>query len=464
MRAENGHPEPFNIEYLEIGNENANFHFDNNSDQSERYHERYRKFYQAVKAKYPNMQCIGNVEAWGTDEPSWRSNEPVELLDEHYYRNPAWFADAYHKYDNYDRRGPKIYVGEYAVTSMFGKVGNQNAALGEAVYMLGMENNSDIVTMNSYAPIFVNDNASNWPTDMIHFNSEYAFGTPSYWVQNLFSNHVGTRVIPQEMTWKLPEWKPEEVTSPMCIGVGTWNTRAEYKEPQLIVEGKTFKLPEITTWKHNRGDQPHLEICPADFQGKNYSYRVKARKQGGAEGFLLVYNYLNDQTYDWFNIGGWGNTQNAIEQSEGGGKLTISDTQQFRIDDARWYDLRVDVSGDSVAAYIDDQLQLTARHKNPNMHGVYSNSTLDEKTNTLYVKVVNVGEGSTQGCINLSNALIERAGMVRLNSDSGQDENTREDPMNIHPRRVGVFVEKNGSQIKFPVSPFSVNILTVKLK
>ena len=464
MRARNGHPEPFNLNLIEIGNENANFYFDSNRDQSERYFERYRKFYDAIKARYPQVQCIGNVESWGTDRPSWRSQEPVDILDEHYYRNPAWFADAYDKYDHYDRQGPKIYVGEYAVTSMFGKVGNMNAALGEAVYMIGMENNGDIVTMSSYAPLFVNDNAKNWPTDLIHFDSHRAFGTPSYWVQHLFANHVGTRTVPQTLRWRLPEPKPIEAKHPLHVGVGTWATQAEFKEPQLIVDGKTYALPDLSSWKHNRGREPHMEICPVEFQGKKYTYTVKARKTDGREGFLLVYNYQNDRDFDWFNVGGWGNAQNAIEQSVDGGRINIGEELPFSVDEGRWYDLRVEVEGDSVAAYVDGKLQITARHKNPNMRGVYSNTTLDERSNTLYIKVVNVGEGATQGCINLTGGTAERAGMMRLNSESGQDENTHLDPMVIHPRHIGVFVERGGQQLKFPVAPFSVNIITVKLK
>ena len=463
MRAENGHPEPFNLNLIEIGNENANFYFDSNRDQSERYFERYRKFYDAIKQKYPQVQCIGNVESWGTDHPSWRSKEPVDILDEHYYRNPSWFANAYDKYDTYDRQGPKIYVGEYAVTSMFGKVGNLNAALGEAVYMIGMENNSDIVAMSSYAPLFVNDNASNWPTDLIHFDASRAFGTPSYWVQNLFANHVGTCIVPQKLQWQLPEPKPVEMKSPLHIGVGTWDTQAEFKEPQLIVEGKTYDLPDLSTWKHNRGREPHLEICPVEFQGKKYTYRVKARKTSGREGFLLVFNYQNDRDFDWFNIGGWGNAQNAIEQSVDGGRINIGKEMSFTVEQDRWYDLRADVEGDSMAVYVDGQLHITARHRNPNMRGIYGNTTLDEKSNTLYIKVVNVGDGATQGCVNLLGGTAQGAGMVRLSSESGQDENTRLNPMAIHPRNMGVLVERGGQQIKFPVAPFSVNIITVKL-
>ena len=120
------------------------------------------------------------MESWGTDSPSWRNSNPVEVVDEHYYRSPSWFVNQYNKYDTYDRSRPKVYVGEYAVTDGFGTNGHLTAALGEAVYMLGMENNSDVCVMNSYAPIFVNENDQKWKPDMIRFNSATAYGTPSY--------------------------------------------------------------------------------------------------------------------------------------------------------------------------------------------------------------------------------------------------------------------------------------------
>ncbi len=192
MRARNGHPEPFGIEYLEIGNEN------NQPDprqQSDHYYERYNQFYKAIRAKYPDMKIIGNVVAWGDDDPKWNSKLPVDLLDEHYYRSPDWFAAAFHKYDTYDRQGPKVYVGEYAVTNGYGNLGNMNAALGEAVYMMGMENNADVVELASYAPIFVNENDSRWRPDMIRFSSSLVMGTPSYYVQQLMPQHLGTQVV-----------------------------------------------------------------------------------------------------------------------------------------------------------------------------------------------------------------------------------------------------------------------------
>lgn len=192
LRAKNGHPAPYNIEYLEIGNEN------NQPDvkaQSDHYYERFKLFRDAILAKYPNMHLIGNVEAWSNDNPQWESQEQVELIDEHYYRSPSWFANAFHKYDSYRRDKHGIYVGEYAVTKGFGNMGSLEAALGEAVFMMGMENNSDVVKMASYAPIFANLNNRRWAPDMIQFTSDRVFGTPSYYVQNIMANNVGDKVL-----------------------------------------------------------------------------------------------------------------------------------------------------------------------------------------------------------------------------------------------------------------------------
>lgn len=192
LRAKNGHPEPFNIEYLEIGNENNQL---DPAAQSNRYYERFKKFKDAILAQYPKMHLIGNVVAWADDNPIWRNEEAVELLDEHYYRDGKWFADNFHKYDAYPRNKSHIYIGEYAVTKDYGKIGSLYAALGEAVFMMGLENNSDIVKMASYAPTFAHINNRRWAPDMIQYNADRAFGTPSYYVQKMMANHIGTKVM-----------------------------------------------------------------------------------------------------------------------------------------------------------------------------------------------------------------------------------------------------------------------------
>ncbi len=484
MRADNGHPAPFNLEYIEIGNENYNFNMNNNSDQSDHYPERYIQFYKAIKAKYPNVKCIGNVESWSTDNPSWRNNHPVDMVDEHYYRNPRWFADRFNKYDTYPRDKHKIYVGEYAVTSQFGDIGNLNAALGEAVYMMGMENNSDVVVMNSYAPIFVNENDARWRPDMIRFNSRDCMGTPSYYVQQLFPNNIGTRVLKTDYTWKLtnPNAKPEE-KKPVQVGLATWNTQAQYRNAQLIVDGQTTNISDFTQWNFTNGtwkvqdgvyqqvsnQQPAISVCPQKISAKKYTYKVQAMKTGGAEGFMIMAGYTDARNYLWYNVGGWNNAQSNVEQTIGGGKTTIARDKRFTVENNRWYDLQMDVDGDSLHCYINGKLDFACKlQKSTAMEGVYATTTIDEKAKVMYVKVVNVGEGSAEGTLNLTNCQVNTAkagavSLTRLSSASGNDENTLQNPRAIYPKQAEAKAT-DARTVKFQVPAFSVNILKLQLK
>jgi len=190
-RAMDGHPKPFKLSYIEIGNEDG-------FDISGSYERRYLQFYDAIKAKYPFLKIISTVG--GKDPLGQRVKAPVrslEMLDEHYYRN-AWEMeeDAGH-YDNYDRNGPKIFVGEWA-TREGEPTPNFNSALGDAAWMTGMERNSDLVLMSCYAPLFVNVNPGGmqWKSDLIGYNALSVYGSPSYYAQQMFSNYIGNEVVP----------------------------------------------------------------------------------------------------------------------------------------------------------------------------------------------------------------------------------------------------------------------------
>lgn len=484
MRADNGHPEPFNLEYIEIGNENYNFNMDDNSDQSDHYPERYIQFYNAIKEKYPNVKCIGNVESWATDYPSWRNDYPVDMVDEHYYRNPKWFADRFNKYNDYDRTKHKVYVGEYAVTSNFGEIGNLNAALGEAVYMMGMENNSDVVVMNSYAPIFVNENDARWRPDMIRFNSYQVMGTPSYYVQQMFPNNIGTQVVKTDWTFNLtkPSKTEEENTQPVHVGLASWGTDVVYRDVQLIMDGKTVSLTDFTDWNTVSGNwtatgseisqagnqQPAMIVCPEEIQAKKYSFKVKAKKTSGLEGFMAMFGYKNPKTYQWYNVGGWSNTQNNVEQSIDGNRVALCRGELFSVEPDKWYDLQVDVDGDSVCCYLDGKLNLTCKTlKGSAMEGVYASTTIDDASKMMYVKIVNVGDGYADGVINLTNCAVDtgRADelqLIRLSSENGGDENTISNPYKIKPVKSGIKTGNNNDVI-FDVPAFSVNILRIPL-
>ncbi|MEO6520778.1 MAG: alpha-L-arabinofuranosidase C-terminal domain-containing protein [Mucilaginibacter sp.] len=190
QRAKDGHPKPFKLNYIEVGNEDG-------FDVSGSYDGRFAQFYDAIKAKYPKLQIISTVG--GRDPLGQRvkiTKRRPELFDEHYYRS-AWEmeADATH-YDDYDRKGPKIFVGEWA-TREGSPTPNMNAALGDAAWMTGMERNSDHVVMSCYAPLFVNVNpgAMQWSSDLIGYNAISSYGSPSYYAEVLFGNNIGNKTV-----------------------------------------------------------------------------------------------------------------------------------------------------------------------------------------------------------------------------------------------------------------------------
>ena len=474
LRAKNGHPAPFNIEYLEIGNEN------NQPDprqQSDRYYERYDKFRQAIRAQYPNIKLIGNVVAWGDDDPKWESDLDVDLLDEHYYRNPAWFTEAFHKYDSYPRinpitqqPSPKIYVGEYAVTNGFGDLGNMNAALGEAVYMMGMENNSDIVPLNSYAPIFVNENDAKWRPDMIRFNSSRVMGTPSYYVQMLMPQNIGTQVVRVSQHNPYEEKMHAASVTPKLShpGFATWRTKATFDmvdhalNPEHLADTRG-------NWKHN-GDGTYSqtsmrEQCVAMLpniilDGNHYTFKVRARKDSGDEGFIVVFNYVDENNYCWVNFGGWGNTLHGIEQISGGGKMQ-ADTKRGSVETGRWYDVTIQVEGDHVKAWLDKDLVFDTQLKHDTSKGIFSSATLDERTGEMIVKVVNSSSEATTASINLQHFKAHTARVIRLAANDGIDENTLQNPTNIHPVEQQLSPE-NDQKVLVDIPAYSLNIVRIK--
>ena len=457
MRARNGHPEPFGIEYLEIGNEN------NQPDprqQSDHYYERYEQFYKAIRSKYPEMKIIGNVVAWGDDNPKWNSKLSVDLLDEHYYRSPDWFAAAFHKYDSYDRQGPKVYVGEYAVTNGYGKLGNMNAALGEAVYMMGMENNSDVVELASYAPIFVNENDARWRPDMIRFSSSRVMGTPSYYVQQLMPQHLGSQVVKVEQNDPFEGMVRKPLTPKLSrVGFGTWNTRATFETNKDMdyVYGDWQK--EGNTVRQTGHKDATLCIEKSIIDSDHYTCNFRARKDEGAEGFIIIFNYVDEKNYCWVNFGGWTNSQHAIEQISNGGKL-LADSKRGRIKAGRWYDVTLQVNGDSVKAWLDNELVFDTVLKHDDTKGIFSSATIDDASGELIVKVANTSDAATTARLNLKNFKPASARVVSLATNDGMEENTLDTPTAIHP--VEQLLSPENGSILLDVPPYSLNIVRIK--
>ncbi|MGC4042898.1 MAG: alpha-L-arabinofuranosidase C-terminal domain-containing protein [Armatimonas sp.] len=335
-RAKNGHPKPFNLRLIEIGNENG----------GPRYNERYKLIFDAIKKKYPYVTTIACD--WGGTPTS----APVETIDEHYYNNPQFFQREATRYDSYSRSGPKIYIGEYAVTQGCG-LGNLIAGLGEACFITGMERNSDVVHMASYAPLFVNTDNRAWNPDAIVFDSLRSYGTPSYWVQHMFSNNRGDVVLSSLLEAPKPTGPRLELTGGGA-GVGTWRTDAEYAD--LRINGQPVPIhPASGQWEKTETGYRQTDTGEdrRAYAGTNsdpgdYTLTVRAKKRSGAEGFLVMFRVRNERDWYWWNIGGWGNTRHAIERSEGGAKTTITREVTGSVDTDRWYDIKIECQGDKV--------------------------------------------------------------------------------------------------------------------
>ncbi len=462
MRAHNGHTEPFDLKYMEIGNEQE---FMLNRDD---YMKRYMQFYRAIKAKWPDMHIV--ADSYYFDNVT----EPVELKDEHYYDSPEFFISQYGRYDNQSASSTKIYVGEYAVTKDCGWWGNMNAAIGEAVFMQGCENNSEAVTMMSYAPIFTHEENYAWHPDMIRFDASTSYGTPSYYVQRMFMTGTGR----QNIRWTETGNEPISDSSKGCIGLGTWATRATFTGLTVTATDTTFvaRHPAATDWQMTGGTWTLTDSTFRQTDGSatnvtcifnhiltttNVDMTVNATKNGGDEGFLIIFDYKDTDNYTWFNIGGWGNTKHAVEQCKDGVKTTLADAAGT-LQTGRQYTIRVKKDGQRVRCYIDGQLIIDTTLKETASRQIYASANIDEEAGMLYVKLVNPHGKAATIDLNIAGARALSAEAEVLSAARGTDENTPANPNNITPRTKSVTVGTEGS-VRFAADAYSVNVLRLRV-
>jgi alpha-L-arabinofuranosidase len=452
LRAKNGHPEPFHLKYLEIGNENF----------GKDYFANYELIAKAVLAKYPDMKLIAND--WSGGHPT----EPSpEYIDEHYYNDPDWFILNATKYDNYDRKGPKIFIGEYAVTSKTGK-GNLRGAIGEAAWMTGMERNSDIVAMGAYAPLFCNANHKRWPINLINYDSYRWYGLPSYYVQKMFAENQGTVVLPVSV-----EGSPEIAlpSSVGRIGLGTWNNAAEFKDLKVTApDGKILYQTDfsknIDDWeKTGKGEwsvkdgvlkQAAIATGVTAFVGdktwKDYTITLKARKLSGENGFQ-IYFHNNDRggRIRW-DIGGYNNSTNEMQIGLNAGSMKGS------VETGRWYDVKLVIAGNTVKGYLDGKLIQEVSATGLNSKAVCASASRDDKSGDIILKVVNTSAVPVKSQIDLNgaSALTRTGEAIVLTSASALDENTLDTPVKVAPKTETVKFSGTKMKRTFPANSLSI--------
>ncbi len=246
-RAKDGHPAPFPLHYMEIGNEE--YH-----DESGTYDARFAQFYKAIKQQHPNLQLVAAAPVTLVRPDILDDND--HALHTHFYRTAQQFFVDTHRYDSYDRSGPKILVGEWA-TREGSPTTNLGAALGDAAWMTGLERNSDIVVMASYAPLFVNVNPGGmqWPSDLIGYDAINSYGSPSYYAQVMFSTHLGNQILDSKLT----------TTNPRLFNSATYDSKTHRLHLKLV---NASSLPQQVEIKLTGAAKVHPKATVTTLNGK----------------------------------------------------------------------------------------------------------------------------------------------------------------------------------------------------
>ncbi|MEV4453853.1 alpha-L-arabinofuranosidase C-terminal domain-containing protein [Streptomyces mirabilis] len=416
-RAAMGHPKPFHLTHLEVGNE------ENLPDE---FFARFKQFRAAVQAKYPDIKVISNAgpdDSGTTFDTAWKLNKEanVDMVDEHYYNSTQWFLQNNDRYDSYDRNGPKVFLGEYA------SGGNTfKNALAEAAYMTGLERNADVVKLASYAPLLANEDYVQWRPDMIWFNNHASWGSADYEVQKLFMNNVGDRVVPSTAT------TTPSLSAPIsgAVGLSTWATTAAYDDVLVTgADGTTLFGDDFSgdasRWTHTGGGNWSLQdgqyvqtdvgaentmVSAGDPAWHDYDLQVKATKKSGKEGFLVAFGVKDTGNYYWWNLGGWNNTTTAVEQAVDGGKSTLI-SKPGTIETGKAYDIDIKVRGRQVTLYLDGQEWGSFKDDKP-AEPFRQVVTRDARTGDLIVKVVNAQAADARTAIDLGGAKAGRKAAV----------------------------------------------------
>jgi alpha-L-arabinofuranosidase len=455
VRASMGHPEPFGLKMLGVGNEQW----------MEDYFERYLVFYKALKARHPDLQIISTSGPQSNDEfyeyawSRFHSDVEADVVDEHYYRSPQWFLSNSQRYDNYDRDAAKVFAGEFAAHEP-DRASTLRAAVTEAAFMTGLWRNADVVTMASYAPLFARVGAVQWAPDLIWFNNTESYGTPSYYVQSMYGQNVPNVVLPVSIDAKsVPQAQLRG-----RVGIGSWETSAEFKDIKVTRGDEVLyeSSGDLREWELHGGDwsaedgvirQKSTATNVRAFVGNedwtNYTLTLKARKLQGKEGFLVSFASGNPRETSWWNLGGWGNTEHGLEAP-----LIDQKRKRGRIDEGRWYDVRIDVGDAAVVCYLDGKE--VQRAELPPMPPVYAAAGADDATGDVILAIANPGAATQRGVVRLARGSTTDVQATVLTSHSPLDVNSFEAPRRVSPAETSIPVSGGVVEHDFPACSFTI--------
>lgn len=511
VRASMGHPEPFELKYICIGNENEN------TD----YFERYSAFLDAfneAKAKNPKLYegleliyssgAADAINGWN-HIPSYKyvkeqldkmgstdAKDFAGAVDQHYYNEPEWFLKHTDYYDesNYKRNvsemtdtiyggAIKIFLGEYAAKS-----NTLKAALAEGAYMTGLERNGDIVEMAAYAPLFSSTVARHWAPNLIWFDNNTAMGSISYYVQKLFSLNQGDYII----NHTLDGAKIEQEDLKGAVGVGTWYTSAKFDNIVVTDNNTGEVLAEDSCnlfsksnwdfatdgkWRIKGGaltntttDMEYTESGSVAYFGEkdwtNYTYTVDATKLDGDEGFLIPFAVQGTENNIFWNIGGWHNTVSCLQRITDNTKTgqingTVKDCV---IETGKTYKLKVEVNGSTVKCYINDELYIDYDFGCPAQAETYTVVSACDNGDII-VKFVNTTENAKTVAVDIKNAEVNSTAVVnQVAGDSLENDNVLGADESTHLTMKEFNIDGVSKQFNYTIPAYSVTSIRLTTK
>lgn len=400
-RAAAGHPEPFNLKYLGVGNEDVI---------STTFKSRYKLINDAIKEKYPEIIVIGTTGPFpsGRDyDEGWKfaREENLPMVDEHGYKSPAWFWENLERFDKYERTGPKVYLGEYAAHDR-GRANTLRSALAEAAYMTTLERNGDLVLLSSYAPLLSKQGHTQWRPDLIYFDNVSITPSINYYVQQLFSVNSGNVYLPTTVKIQFPD-PIELATVPNGVLLGTWDTMAKFDDLKIVNGDETILVESFDSvakgWNPLSGQwqtsesvyvqssdkMPALSMFSFNDNKSGYTVSLKAMKTSGNEGFLIGFGALDEDNYYWLNLGGWNNTRHVVQKTIDNSRSSVGSFIPGSIETNRWYDVKIQVANGRIQCYLDGALIIDVQDQGfVKIPGITASTVRDTETGDVIVKIV----------------------------------------------------------------------------
>jgi len=464
QRAADGHPDPFVIHYIEIGNEDW-------FDRSGSYDGRFAQIFDAIKAKYPNLQCISTTPV---------KSRKADLIDDHAYPSPQAMLKAVHRYDKYDQTQPKVFFGEWA-SREGSPTPNLRAALSDAAWLTGLQTDADVVLMNCYAPLFVNVNkgAWQWRTDLIGYDAASSFGSASYYAQSMFSNNWGDTVLPADLS--LPQLSPTPTIDPHGqIGVGTARSSAAFKDIKVTSGDQTLYQSNLATksddwapgtgaWAVKDGGLQQTNAVARDARDlagdtgwKDYTLSLKAEQLGDGGGFEVFFHVRDADNMLVLNVGGGGKAD--LHRISGRDRDVLGNSTALETTSGQWYDIRIELKGDDIKCYVDDKLVVQATDTPPAPPAtLYVAASRDNAAGEVILKIVNV-VGTPQSLeINLSGVTdVNKEAELQTLTGQPDDMNSIEAPQKVAPEKTTIPDASAKFIHEFP--PYSVSVIRLKAK